>query len=764
MKKKLLTTFSIVLLLMMSIAFGNILESATTPNQFSEGINPEWKGDSFAYTTSDSFFGNNPAYTYVTSSVSFYADNGKFSRFCDIDKDGKKEIISYSGNTITIRGFNNAELEIESSFSVTSQTADDDTINSLACVDMSGDGEDYYNIVIHQGQVNGSSEIAFIEYQPDWVSGGTALLEVEYGESGYYLNGYYENVQDITNHISCSPISSGWGDASESYPRNICGITNGEDVTLFTLSAFTGTGDNQRFPILDCATEECFYGNFGVGGIGGTYGMSDFVIATSGSSTRSIIFRQSTTIKSSTWVSGSGFSSPTTLPDIYSQYNRVYFAQGDFENDGVMEVCVHGGTDALNPDYSRIQCWDSGLTSVVYQAQYSGQDNEIPQPTFYDYDQDGDKEIFYYNYMKSATDTLVMSGSTDYFQTSTSVQTGGLTDAPRWLSFTRLEGTNKTLMAMGKYVVTINKTNSTTTYEELTEFTNPTASFFIDLDNDLYSEYVNYDLSTGAITIYSNSEPSTSTLTIELVKTNVVGDGYYGFYPNSCEGNISFSAIECVDGQTDDCTYVASSETSQERICTTCGGTQSFFCGDYSFANPQVTCDLSAGSYEIDLAIESTSKSGFYQAIANPDIPFDVVSGVEGIDCNVLGTFYDSPNQLPNDNNDDGIDDLTGIGGVIDNGGDTNDETSVGVVLTGIQNLHPVFKFLIAGLIIIGLAVWTSNNSNGNQLLSLLAGFIGIGVSVVLGLISLQVVIIAIVVMMIVMGLLHKVNTPSLST
>jgi len=185
--------------------------------------------------------------------------------------------------------------------------------------------------------------------------------------------------------------------------------------------------------------------------------------------------------------------------------------------------------------------------------------------------------------------------------------------------------------------------------------------------------------------------------------------------------------------------------TSKERLCTTCGGTTAFLCGSFAFANPTVTCDFSDGNYSMDLSIESDSIPGTYQAIMSPKLPFGVLSGVAGIDCNMLGDGILAPDEAPNDINNNQIDDNSTRDDVIiidDEDGITANPQEQPVtylfqLLT--QNMPPFFKGIIAMMLILGTAILSNNRSNGNPVITVLGAIGGAGLGVILGVISIEI-------------------------
>ena len=757
--QKIIATLILVCMLSMSI-FALSSESATTYNQNSEDFNYEWGGDFFSFETTDTLTGNIPS-------------GNDFSRFCDIDKDGKKEIVSYSGNTITIVGFNNAQLEVEASFSVTSQTADSDNINALACVDPSGDGDDYYNLIIHQGTSDDSSEISFIEYEPDWLENGLSLLTVQYGSTGYYLNGYYENVQNIESSISCSPIPTSWGDASETFPRQECVVANNQELMIFSISAFTGTGNNQRFPIFDCAVEQTGCGNFTVGanvidGLTGGFGRPKIALTHSAPPNRHIYFVDNTIVKRVDYTSG-GWNSPVTVPSSLT-YNIYEFAVGDVENDGQNEVCVYGRRSTTG-QIALIECYTADGNTEIFTKSLSGSNTMFMKDvTFFDYDLDGDNEIIFiegigttggttgsgtYSHF-AITGTTAYWGGNDYDATDTSFSAPGASDL---ISLTRFESNDTVIHSAANWVYLYNKTSSVRQRLQVPDVSPNSEGFFVDLDGDFLSEYVNYDFTTGAIKVHSQTiAVIPDTPTIQLVNTTKVGDGYFGFFTGAnCDDNITFSATECIGGATSGCTYNATSPTSQERICTTCGGTISFTCGDYAFANPSFECELPVGNYNVSLSIESDSKPGVYQAQVQPDIPITVTTGVAGDTCDI-GTNIENPDDAPDDSNDNGIDDSDPSDGGTPGSGGNGDSEEEDIFAT-IDGLHIVVKLVLAFIFTFGLGIWASIETNHNNFATGMGFMFGLGISVALKLIGIEILIIGIVFIILILLIIRKMDS-----
>jgi hypothetical protein len=763
----------LMLLLTMTSIFALSIESATTTNQYSESINYEWGGDFFTFETTDSVLANVPL-------------SSDLSRICDIDKDGKKEIIFYAGNSISIYGFNNAELELEASFTVDSATADNDDINGIACVDPRFDGDDYPNLIIHQGTTSNTSQITFIEYQPDWVGGSEVTVEEQYGNTGYYLNGYYEGVQSMDSGIACNSVTDTWSLASETQPSYECVIANDEEFMVFGLSAFTGGGDNQRFPILNCQTELCnsqFLGAGSIDGLTSGFNRPNIALLHTNALERFIYFRDDGFIKQTEYLGGANWTVPVTVPNFSPDWIYSQFSIGDVEMDGQNEFCVSGTRSVVNLGF--IECSDaSGTTEFFTRGVPANNGREIDSVTFYDYDLDGDNEIIY---SLSVGTTKLSGGGTNngiddysgwgiygttayyggdrYDATDTVYNTVSRSD---FTSFTRFESNLTVFQTGGDWIMMFNKNDSTRSRVQVAGLNPNTEGFFVDLDGDFLSEYLAYDTTTGIIKVHSNSLAGLeSGLTIELVDPFSVGDGYFGFYVGSnCEStNTTFKATECIGGQTSDCTYNSTVPSSQERICTDCGGTQPFSCGEFAFANPIFECPLVEGNYSVLLSIESTSKLDIYQALTSPPIPITVVDGVESLTCNT-GIFIGSPNDAPTDDNNNGVDD--------------NDPNDPNVPPVGepqqpppepesgffafVGDLDPIVKFVIMIALVLGLSIVASNNTNGNPLITSIGAILGLGASVLLGLISVTIVLIGIVVFTIVMFALHKLNQPHFSS
>lgn len=714
---------------------------------------------------------------------------------CDVDDDGRNEIITHSGSTVTISGMNTFDnLITEYQFeNVIINTTTSQTINALACVNLDGDGQNKDLLIIHSGSVNGSSQIAIIEERPDFIDFDPVTYSflqgynnLSGGNTTYFLHGYYKNVMTLEHLFSCSeqPTDSSFG-PEFGYECTFAGMSDGtraDGVMLFGTSAYIDSGNNQRFPIDDCTT-----------GCASFYA-SDLNIDESPQPGFAVDLKTLVNYQDSTrdlWVMTDNVDTfirlnlnagvwtrtdrPNTMTNLFTNGVKLMNTV-NYQGDNKKEICFFGTRDSNGN--GRLQCWNNDHSGLIFtdDTTPSGGDDSYFGITAYDSDLNGDEEIFAQHRVQSSFISFDVFGDTVTPFNEILKSEDSSFSVIMSISRSQLNPEN-IIMLSSSGVITYNTTSGISNLSDNIDFTLPPDpayhTSFIDLNNDFVDEILAYKPQVGDVKIYTSTAPSLppASATIVLVNTSIVGDGYFGWYQNNtCAGNITFKAKECVGGVTDDCTYTATDEFSQERICTTCGDTIPFTCGVYSFATPEFNCDLVAGNYSIDLSIESTSQPGVYQASVTPDIPLNVISGISGSTCNIPTALIESPNdQLP-DENDNGIGDglagdetTPGVGeepsGVT---ADPDTEPVLFFVQTFTINTPPVIKFLISGLLILGLAIFASNRTNGNPVITIIGASLGAGISIILGFLAIEAVLIVIAIIVIASYALHKMNTPQL--
>jgi len=208
----------------------------------------------------------------------------------------------------------------------------------------------------------------------------------------------------------------------------------------------------------------------------------------------------------------------------------------------------------------------------------------------------------------------------------------------------------------------------------------------------------------------------------------------YNYYNPSCTNDdIQFKMREC---DTLECTYSTSNSryypTEQEKICTSCGGTQTYSCGNYSLNNPSIICsNFSAPTtYNIQFDLFTSLNEDFPAGTSNLSL---VVSNTN---CGLPSNFVVAPvvGGVPGDDDGDGEPDEDVIGD------DLNDpETFIDTILeTFFHTRSTKLKLIIGAGVIMGMMILVFKKTKGKatNFLYASAGVIGIIINIAIGIFS----------------------------
>ena len=413
----------------------------------------------------------------------------------------------------------------------------------------------------------------------------------------------------------------------------------------------------------------------------------------------------------------------------------------DRQNNGATDACYYwrdfDSVTAGSPSArAYIECIDDGIPQLyneilageVY-SQSGGFDymRSVTSPLIaFDIDNDGNKE-------------MCLSGSTierDGFNTVnykyfscleengdvTEINVGGVSTSDMFMlsGIGYIQGTND------PYFIGVVQDYQATTDDYI---------FFTNLDNGTYTNFVEIPTSYTGFTVLNDiNSDSIQEMYFQLNNTlytyaifsgqndtitvNPFLDysGLFGFYNPACSGNITFKGEECVDSFSS-CTYNNDNvdPSVRERLCTTCGGEVTRFCGDWSYTQPQVTCDLTAGTYNIDIELETSTAPG--------DVAYtfdDFSLTVSDTECDEENDFVDVPDE-------------SGIGGdgtVTPPSSDGELSTEVSFV-TSIQNN---IKLIIGVILIFIVVAFLVQQGVRNPIILLLGAIGGTIIATALGL------------------------------
>lgn len=708
----------LILLLMSSFAFAEV-NAGTWTMVDGAGVDVNYH---YGINLSDQLFDHYSSWTSVAGTIAPVV--------CDIDKDGKQEILSVTGSSIEVRGLDETkQIELESSIVISQFANESAQINSIACVPLKGDAEGDDILIVHKGQNDKSitdNVVLFIEYQPEDADDLTQTIT--YDE--YQLVGYYPNVRGIIRgQITCSSSDPSQGDEYS--------CLFGEDGTLNYIDA-KPLGDTAGFNCDASGFDTCkvfdFTTQLGVNyepdsfteGTGNEqkFAQQSYVLTftNAGEGYAHLYTEGNDVIVLTTLNNNNAWSNPRNWTISGSAVNsKGVLMLKDANSDGVLEPCLFGSLGASGNLDGKLTCNVVDGSSETFNKQFDSPSNptntygSVQALSFHDRLATGTKEFFAYGAVGPTANDVFFNNTNEYdayFGASTQrcspqASHGGDCTMSLFVSRYELED-NKMVFIAGDKIGLANVHGFGTTLDTLPH--GRTAQLRpIDLDGDFELELLAYETNTGMIYAYINQPilPSTEP-TIQLVNETKIGDGYFGWYSgNNCNSiNTTFEALECVGGATSGCTYNSTQTLSQERICTTCGGTQSLTCGEYSFANPTIECDFSDGTYDVELMIESTSAPSLYQAQNDPAIEI-VVSGTEnGTTCNIVTNLYDSPEDTPLDPTEDTSPSTPSSSDPID----TPDEVIDSILGEG----NTATKFVVGIAMIIGIiAIVGAKTSNG---------------------------------------------------
>ena len=220
--------------------------------------------------------------------------------------------------------------------------------------------------------------------------------------------------------------------------------------------------------------------------------------------------------------------------------------------------------------------------------------------------------------------------------------------------------------------------------------------------------------------IYSSFENSPPT-----VDNTIDNGGFFGWPNPVCNGTtITFQAQEC--GGTADCNYENDGSSDTERIATNCGiGTNGLSIeshvtnldyGNYSGSNPQFDCYYNhTGFMTVRLFLQDEFNDDDFSEYNENLISFNVIAGISGVTCNVVGSYVEEPS----DNDDD---ESTTAGETATN--DAVDSTFG--LLFGTGSSSDKLKMLVGIAIVIGIIVMAAQAGITNGMALIGIGILGI--------------------------------------
>lgn len=660
---------------------------------------------------------------------------------CDIDGDGIKELLFWSNSSYQIITYdgNNENLVYDETINIGSGLVIDD----IVCLKADNTGYSNREILIayHSGV---QSFIKSFEYNSGSLSEthtylaetGTENLRPlyplecrEYYNSFYFLNMWTCAYVPITYDFSAVEINS------MNNPAIVLGssrdfinykMTDGGVIKTAYRQPF-----NMRSPRIDFTSNITYFEN----------NINRFLISDEFSNTYYLAYLNGSDKYyysfSDTCGSGLGY-----VGDICTTTytNRVTMNTDVFDHFGITPVLMSGinGFCDLKQDKSgtnfliRTQCYDDTLTSVGSTNIASLGTSSLQDSLFrankgitLDFNNDGNDEICLYGYGASAGSP---TGATECITgiTGTSYLSLGSYDIPLhsvnyYDGFNYYEALLYSDASAGNIKLVYEDNTSTMQYLEIDDISNMKSgsSYRImveDISGDGKVEYIEQRAtSTG---VYFTKEPSPSTIT-------TYGSVIFGYYDPACYGNVTtFEMQECKG--TLDCTYTTNNadDTEQEKLCTDCGGTETYHCGAYSYTNPKVTCsNLNVGANSVDFDLY-TDKADARALIIN-GVNLTINTGVDGVDCNNINDFVDvvTLGGVPADDDDDGS--------AIGEGASNNAVAHFFDLLTG-QNKF--LKAIIGIIITIALIVLSSMNGLKDPFGLTLVLLLGIVLSTFMGL------------------------------
>lgn len=692
----------------------------------------------------------------VVQSTAF--TSAKRPLICDVDNDGREELLAITGNVISVYDMNSAEFVLQYSINVQPHQVGlgiPNTINWITCQNFGGDSlisGSKQLIAVHMGDTFNESEIQFIEYNPTWL-GSVDGTPINYG-GGYYSAGYYQLQPHTEPYVSCDTTDTG---------EAVCGFAKGgylesyRHVSYFTREYAVVGGEPQLFPI---NFEGICIDNYdaSIGCYGQTI-IGEFLTYTgAGTPAPDVSYAQSGSLYAFTidasgqyYVYGASTSGTIrkfkfdgifatdegTIDALSMQVGK--FSVSDITGNGLTDFCYHGYQwISTATTYARMICYDATGTSVLYSFSESAGSRirEINTVSFYDFDNNGDKEIVFLKIDKTDDNQntiywALTDPAEDVYPTRTSSGIRGVS-----ISIVRdILNLDYYHVAIGTRVHQLDRDNTADIKFNMFNSVgiNTAQTRYVvydDMNNDYQTETITWDYITGIGNIYRHT-PLALVQTITLANSSVYASGYFGFDTQTCAfENVTFRAVECSDGNTNSCTYYSTNELSKERLCTTCGGSIPETCGVYSYASPSFTCVIgSTGVKTIDLYLESNLQEGLKQGLAS----FTVESS-SALTCNadILTepadfTDPDAP-VVPPEEPDTEKSDL---------------EIYYDDWLQTLDDSVPKPIQLIASLVIISaFAIFMHRETNGNNYLTIVGSLMGAGISVALGLLAIELVLI----------------------
>ena len=709
------------------------IPSDTPQNHYSHSINYETDGLV------------NGTFT-VTAQHGFVAGQYTTPIFCDITKDGNKEMITYTANTITITSVTASGFEDSATLTLIPYTATDDTINWVACADFGGDESlsgSSHILAVHQGDTDNESEIQYIEYNPSYTTQNSGIVAIS--GTQFYSVGYLDALPSSSATVSCArtPLSvEGVGG------KTLCAYNNADTVVVFSR---TINSINTLFPIAD--GDDCVNNivcqAYTVNGsytlatattgnnlvTGGTVGLT---IDTSFH--KHVFFQdtQSQTIKKITLTPLSTSVSDTASTRTI-QSGR--FVTSDITNNGQLDVCRYGRNTDDHPTHkASITCLttNGGTQLVSYQSVFNSGQGFVNAVTFYDMDGDGDKEVLFntYHSTEQAQRTFQILGFTAPNTIASVSNLANTFPNTRTLSIARSHTDDALVRVLGhEKIYTFNLTPDTKTIVQHTPsgITTAPLTYFVDMNTDFALETIAYDWTSGIGTLYRHSTLPTIA-TISLKDETVYGQGVFGFDPLSCVGDITFKTAECDDSVTQ-CTYENSVSVERERLCTTCDGTTTLFCGNYSYGAPQITCpSMTVGEKTIQLIFQSESKENFTHTVAT--IPL-TVSTDASCNTNILNAPSTEVVGEPTQTVGGGSSSL-----IISDEASDLERYYYEWLITLDESVPRPLQLIVSLVIISMFAIYMHRQTNGNNYMTIIGSLMGAGISVALGLLAIELVLI----------------------
>lgn len=692
----------------------------------------------------------------VTSQLVNSMDDAKTPQHCDIDGDGRVEIISYVGNSITISGYDETGFIEEHQFSLTPNQSIDSDINWLTCVH-DEQFSDLYQlegatyIVLSQGTESEDNEITFIGYEPDMQR--TPIPDRAILGKGYTIMYWYENQTHTGDAISCDTFEQEINDTIQN--RMICMTHNGthafpirlkatltEDSSTingeFEYFAYPGWYDSSPTGSLVYTLSESI-GTARSWEVGG----EEFVVIATGNSYLDFALWGFETTGNRYAIGGNAvtdfdtesYTIPMTFtsPSFIYLYSRAWGAQmlpSDITNDGVTDICAYGSTTpGINAKYAHFSCFTAS-GSQVYKNEIGSGENSFTALTTYDIDNDGVREVFVYRHDDGGTSSQIkVFGSSISLPT---LSTSSVSIPPDRMSITRVSETDAVYdILFGKNILRLNMTNEssiTTTLTSLSSLQSGSESYFFDVNGDYRTEILTIVGTTYTTYGYSALPVIASTT---LVDTSRYASGFFGFDPQTCQAsNLTIQATECTTSATSSCTYTNSIAFEKERICTNCGG-ESIICGAWSFASPIVRCEsIPSGTFAVSVYLETESKPTLVQSATS-----FLVNTSTDVTCNT--NILTSPATF------------VGISPIIPDG---DDETTTQQSQFEIwyddwksfldESIPPAIQLILSIIIIMAFAVGLHKETNGNTYMTIMGSLFGAGVAVALTLLPIEIVLI----------------------